>query len=161
LPVINGMFNLLRHHSFQEPFIATHTYNLDDVLHTLKEASFQAAHVVFENQPGFDGAVVFVQAPVSFRHRVELREIDVGERIARSSIDELNAAAEQYFASLNNWEHHLSKPFSQPEQTPRLLMSAATMLQGLGLVPGMTVLEFGAGTGWLARFLTQLGCRVV
>jgi SAM-dependent methyltransferase len=25
----------------------------------------------------------------------------------------------------------------------------------------MTVLEFGAGTGWLARFLTQLGCRVI
>ncbi|MEA2328240.1 MAG: hypothetical protein QOE68_3199, partial [Thermoanaerobaculia bacterium] len=33
--------------------------------------------------------------------------------------------------------------------------------QGLRLVPGMTVLEFGAGTGWLSRFLTQLGCRVI
>jgi SAM-dependent methyltransferase len=25
----------------------------------------------------------------------------------------------------------------------------------------MTVLEFGAGTGWLSRFLTQLGCRMI
>ena len=25
----------------------------------------------------------------------------------------------------------------------------------------MTVLEFGAGSGWLSRFLTQMGCRVV
>jgi SAM-dependent methyltransferase len=25
----------------------------------------------------------------------------------------------------------------------------------------MTVVEFGAGTGWLSRFLTQLGCRVI
>jgi len=40
------------------------------------------------------------------------------------------------------------------------LMDLATLLQGLHLTPGTTVLEFGAGTGWLARFLTQLGCRV-
>jgi SAM-dependent methyltransferase len=25
----------------------------------------------------------------------------------------------------------------------------------------MTVLEFGAGTGWLSRFLTQMGCRAI
>ena len=25
----------------------------------------------------------------------------------------------------------------------------------------MTILEFGAGTGWLSRFLTQLGCRMI
>ena len=35
------------------------------------------------------------------------------------------------------------------------------MLQGLRLTAGMTVLEFGAGSGWLSRFLTQLGCRVI
>jgi SAM-dependent methyltransferase len=35
------------------------------------------------------------------------------------------------------------------------------VLQGLALAPGMTVLEFGAGTGWLSRFLTQLGCKAI
>ena len=37
----------------------------------------------------------------------------------------------------------------------------AVLLQGLKLTAGATVLDFGAGTGWFARFLTQLGCRVV
>ena len=34
-------------------------------------------------------------------------------------------------------------------------------MQGLQLTAGATVLDFGAGTGWFARFLTQLGCRVI
>ena len=37
----------------------------------------------------------------------------------------------------------------------------AVLMQGLQLTAGATVLDFGAGTGWFARFLTQLGCRVV
>ena len=40
-------------------------------------------------------------------------------------------------------------------------MNLAVLLQALRLTPGMTVLEFGAGSGWLSRFLTQMGCRVV
>jgi 2-polyprenyl-3-methyl-5-hydroxy-6-metoxy-1,4-benzoquinol methylase len=177
VPAINRLANVLRHRPFQEPFIATHIYGLDDVLRTLHDASFPSTHVVFEHQPGFDGAIAFVQAPPSFTV-TEVRDtrtnpashpgtddadrlIDVRHKIAHASTDELNAAAEQYFASLTDWEHHLAKPFSHPEETPRLLLSVATMLQGLRLVPGMTVLEFGAGTGWLARFLTQLGCRVI
>jgi ubiquinone/menaquinone biosynthesis C-methylase UbiE len=35
------------------------------------------------------------------------------------------------------------------------------VLEALRLKPGLTVLEFGAGTGWASRFLTQLGCRVI
>ena len=72
-----------------------------------------------------------------------------------------NRAAEIYFTSLAGWDHHLAKPFSQIEETPALLMSVAVLLQALRLTPGMTVLEFGAGSGWLSRFLTQMGCRVV
>ena len=40
-------------------------------------------------------------------------------------------------------------------------MNLAVLLQALRLTPGMRVLEFGAGSGWLSRFLTQMGCRVV
>ncbi|MGZ7042010.1 MAG: class I SAM-dependent methyltransferase, partial [Thermoanaerobaculia bacterium] len=43
---------------------------------------------------------------------------------------------------------------------PGLLMNFAIALQGLRLLPGLSVLDFGAGTGWLSRMLTQLGCRV-
>ncbi len=34
------------------------------------------------------------------------------------------------------------------------------MIAGLKLHSGLDVLEFGGGTGWLSRYLTQLGCRV-
>jgi SAM-dependent methyltransferase len=34
------------------------------------------------------------------------------------------------------------------------------MIAGMRLYPGVEVLEFGGRTGWLSRFLTQLGCRV-
>jgi ubiquinone/menaquinone biosynthesis C-methylase UbiE len=40
-------------------------------------------------------------------------------------------------------------------------MNVAVLLQALRVTPGMTVVEFGAGTGWLSRFLTQLGCRAI
>jgi SAM-dependent methyltransferase len=40
-------------------------------------------------------------------------------------------------------------------------MNLAVLLQALQLRPGMTVLDFGAGSGWLSRFLTQMGCRIV
>ena len=87
--------------------------------------------------------------------------VDVQTMIASTSIEQLNAAAEEYFASLKNWDHHLSKPFSGVDEAPWLLTHLTTVLQALRLKPGLTVLEFGAGTGWASRFLTQLGCRVI
>ena len=81
--------------------------------------------------------------------------------IAQTSLEDLNRTAEEYFSTLSSWEHHLAKPFNTADDTPTLLTGVATMLQGLRLTAGMTVLEFGAGSGWLSRFLTQLGCRVI
>ena len=83
------------------------------------------------------------------------------DEVPDADIEAFNRAADAYFTSLAGWEHHLAKPFSQIEETPTLLMSVAVLLQALRLTPGMTVLEFGAGSGWLSRFLTQMGCRVV
>ena len=78
-----------------------------------------------------------------------------------AEIDAFNQAAELYFASLKDWDHHLAKPFSNIEETPVLLMNLAVVLQALRLTPGMRVLEFGAGSGWLSRFLTQMGCQAI
>jgi len=69
--------------------------------------------------------------------------------------------AEQYFASLDDKTHHLAKPFGTPDETPQLLINFATALQGLSVCPGMTVLEFGAGTCWASHGLAQLGCSVI
>jgi SAM-dependent methyltransferase len=81
--------------------------------------------------------------------------------MAASSVEEHCRLAEQYFASLTDWTHHLAKPFGSIEEAPQLLINFAVVLQGLRLCPGMSVLEFGAGTGWASRMLTQLGCRVI
>ena len=81
--------------------------------------------------------------------------------IAKTSIEELNQTAEAYFSSLTDWEHHLAKPLSKADETPPLLINFGTLLQGLELMPGQTVLEYGAGSGWLSRFLTQLGARMI
>ncbi len=86
--------------------------------------------------------------------------IDVRQLMAASSIEELNQLAEEYFSRLTDWTYHLSKPFGSLDETPQLLINFAVILQGLSLCQGMTVLEFGAGTGWASRFLSQLGCQV-
>jgi SAM-dependent methyltransferase len=87
--------------------------------------------------------------------------IDVGQLIAERSVQEHGQTAEEYFAKLGDWTHHLSKPFGTIDETPQLLINFAVVLQGLSLCPGMTVLEFGAGTCWAAHALTQLGCRAI
>ncbi len=87
--------------------------------------------------------------------------IDVRRLLAESSVEELCRLAEDYFARLDKWEYHLSKPFGSPDEAPQLLINFAVVLQGLAIAPGMTVLEFGAGTCWASRFMSQLGCRVI
>jgi SAM-dependent methyltransferase len=87
--------------------------------------------------------------------------VDVRDLVASKSVAEHCRLAEEYFARLGDWNHHLAKPFGSFEEAPQLLVNLAVVLQGLDLCPGMTVLEFGAGTCWAARILTQLGCRVI
>jgi SAM-dependent methyltransferase len=172
IPAVNGILNRVRGKAFDEPFIPSHTYDLDDVFRIMVEARIENSHIVFEHDAEMSSAIVFVQAPLSFSETGDVAPpasnestpgamIDVRELIARTSIDDLNRTAEEYFSSLTDWEHHLAKPFSKADETPPILIAFATLLQGLRLTPGTTVLEFGAGTGWLSRFLTQLGCRVI
>jgi len=87
--------------------------------------------------------------------------IDVRRMMSDTSVEELNRLAEEYFSRISDWNYHLAKPFGDLDQVPQLLINFAVTVQGLGLCPEMTVLEFGAGTGWASRFLTQLGCRVI
>lgn len=87
--------------------------------------------------------------------------IDVRQMMAATSIAELNRLAEEYFARVSDWNYHLAKPFGSIDEVPQLVINFAVVLQGLSICQGMTVLEFGAGTCWASRFLTQLGCRVI
>jgi 2-polyprenyl-3-methyl-5-hydroxy-6-metoxy-1,4-benzoquinol methylase len=173
LPAINAILNIVRGKPIGEPFIASHSYNLDDVFRVLDDAfrarygaPIAASHLLFEHQDGLAAAIAFVEAPRVHRNgsrppprRVE--PIDVRQMIAQTSVEELSRSAEEYFSTLPDWEHHLAKPFSNAEEAPRLLTAVATLLQGLRPAAGMTVLEFGAGSGWLSHALTQVGCRVI
>jgi SAM-dependent methyltransferase len=87
--------------------------------------------------------------------------IDVGEFKKSMTVEALNETAEHYFASVKNWDYLLAKPLGGIEDAPALLNNFAHVLNGLQLVPGMTVLDFGAGSCWASRWLTQLGMEVI
>lgn len=164
---VNAAMNVARHRAAGEPFIPTHVYDLAEVLSVVADAGFTAAHVGIEEHGDVTSALVYVHRPREARplseEKPELPDdyVDVRAMIATTSIDDLNQAAEEYFARLTTWEHHLAKPFAKPDEAPPILISFAVLVQALRLAPGMDVLEFGAGTGWLSRFLTQLGCRAI
>ena len=77
------------------------------------------------------------------------------------SVEELCQTAEEFFARLDNWDYLHAKPFAAINETPELLTCFAQVLQGLNLVPDMTILDFGAGSCWTSRFLSQLGLQVI
>jgi SAM-dependent methyltransferase len=178
VPLANTLANTLRGKMADEPLIPTHVYDLDKVFRLFEAAGIAATHVVFEQQQELASAIIFAERPLPSITGVDEKGrplpgtslrlappaepvIDVVRLIATTSIDELNRTAEQYFSSLTDWDDHLAKPFSKPIDTPPILSNLAALLHGLNLRPGATVLEFGAGTGWLSRFLTQLGCRAI
>jgi SAM-dependent methyltransferase len=171
VPGVNALVNVARRKPAATPLIESNTYDLNEVFAILQE-HFHAPHLVFTRHGDLDGVIVhalkkWTAAPagaaVEETRPAEAAQdfIDVRKLIAGTPMEELNRTAEAYFKSLESWEHHLAKPFASADDAPQLLISLGTVLQGLALAPGMTVLEFGAGTGWLSRFLTQLGCRMI
>lgn len=87
--------------------------------------------------------------------------IDVRRRMTELSIEELCETAETFFARLNNWDYLHAKPFASVNETPDLLINFAHVVHGLDLLPDMTILDFGAGSCWTSRFLSQLGLQVI
>jgi SAM-dependent methyltransferase len=88
--------------------------------------------------------------------------IDVRDLMARYSIDELIGAADDYYRNnLGSEPYWLAKPATNADEAVELLAGFAQILAGVRPLPGMRVLDFGAGTGWTSRFLTQLGCEVI
>ena len=180
VPGLNTAANALLRKPLDTPFLATHTYDLNEVFAILHDAGFGQPYVVLERQGDWDGALVHAMREKGSGLRAQGSEhsgekalspepraqspsdfIDVRHLIATTSIEQLNATAEAYFSSLTDWEHHLAKPLAKVDETPQLLINFATLLQGLDFIPGQTILDFGAGSGWLSRMLTQLGARMI
>ena len=165
VPGANALANAARRRPAGEPFARAYTYDLADVFGVMKARGIDTMHVVFEPHEGLETALLYVEQPAERGSGAtaddEAGSIDVAALVEQTSIDDLNRAAEEYFASITNWDHQLTKPFSQAHESPTLLIDMAVLMQGLQLTAGATVLDFGAGTGWFARYLTQLGCRVL
>jgi ubiquinone/menaquinone biosynthesis C-methylase UbiE len=137
------------------------------VLSVVKAAGCRGMQVVFEESDGLDYAIAFARKPdrtagVIHVAPAPVRSAAHSAAVAATDaeIDRFNRSAESYYATLSNWNHYLAKPFSQIAETPAILANLAVVLQSLTLSPGLRVLEFGAGSGWLSRWLTQLGCQV-
>ena len=87
--------------------------------------------------------------------------IDADALIASTSVEELAARADGLVRSMEDPSALLAKPCSSLREAPDLLTCFGLLLSGLAPLPGMTVLDFGAGSCWTSHFLTQLGCRVI
>jgi SAM-dependent methyltransferase len=87
--------------------------------------------------------------------------IDPKDVIKKYTVEELCATAEQYFHLVSDPTPLMSKPFSFLNETPEALQNLGLLLSGLQLGRTMKVLDFGAGTCWLSRVLTQLNCETI
>ncbi len=83
------------------------------------------------------------------------------EIVSNLGIQGLCDASEHYFASLQDWVFLQAKPFSSLRDAPNMLTNLGILLSGLRLCQTMRVLDFGAGSCWLTRYLTQMGCDAV
>jgi SAM-dependent methyltransferase len=170
IPATNAAVNLVRRKPAGFPFLHPYVYDLGEVLSTLHDAGFADPYVLTERQGELDVATIFVRRGLgtgtldspetTIARSTSGGFIDVRELMAGASMDELHRKAEEYFSGLRDWDHHLAKPFSNAADAPPILTNLAVIITGLKLHPGLDVLEFGGGTGWLSRFLTQLGLRV-
>jgi SAM-dependent methyltransferase len=87
--------------------------------------------------------------------------IDPKDVMRRYTVEELCETADQYYRAVSDPTPLMSKPFSFLHETPEALHNLGLLLSGLHLGKTMKVLEFGAGTCWLSRVLTQLNCEMI
>ena len=89
------------------------------------------------------------------------RLIDAEALIAARSVEELAARADELVRSMEDPSALLAKPCSSSARSARSAHLFRSAAEWLAPLPGMTVLDFGAGSCWTSHFLTQLGCRVI
>ncbi|MCA9874797.1 MAG: class I SAM-dependent methyltransferase [Anaerolineales bacterium] len=77
------------------------------------------------------------------------------------SIETLCTTAEAYYQAIVDPTPQMAKPFWSFLEGPLLLQHMGAVLSGLKLSKTMTVLDFGAGTCWLSRYLNQLQCQTI
>jgi glycosyltransferase involved in cell wall biosynthesis/SAM-dependent methyltransferase len=104
---------------------------------------------------------ILLEEPLAANNEVDPDFIDVRQRMNEWSVEELCETAEEFFARVENWDYLHAKPLAAVNETPELLVNFAQVVRGLKLLPDMTIVDFGAGSCWTSRFLSQLGLRVI
>ena len=87
--------------------------------------------------------------------------IAVADIMARFTPDEHLARADAYFVREDEEASLFRRPFQSPADSQPRLAGISTVLQLLDLPEGARVLDFGCGTGWLARVLATMGAEVI
>lgn len=89
--------------------------------------------------------------------------IDPLHLIQSYGIDGLCETAENYYRCMpaSSRASLLAKPFNSPHNASTLMTRLGTVLSGLRIAPGMTVLDFGCGSCWISRILAQMGCKAI
>lgn len=108
-----------------------------------------------------EDAPIVSDEPLTSVDAVDPDFIDVRQRMNEWSVEELCETAEEFFARVENWDYLHSKPLAAVNETPELLINFAQVVRGLKLLPDMTIVDFGAGSCWTSRFLSQLGLQVI
>ena len=87
--------------------------------------------------------------------------VAVADIMARFTPDEHLARADAYFVREDEEASLFRRPFQSPADSQPRLAGISTVLQLLDLPEGARVLDFGCGTGWLARVLATMGAEVI
>jgi SAM-dependent methyltransferase len=88
--------------------------------------------------------------------------VDIRELLGKYTVEELAETADEYYRqNLEGVDYYFAKPSGSIDEAPDLMICFAQVLSVVRPLPGMRVLDFGAGTGWTSRILNQLGCEVV
>jgi SAM-dependent methyltransferase len=170
---LNAAANRMKHRPAHVPVLRPHVYSLDRVLRVLHDGACDVSSVTVKRENELTTAFVAARKRVSGAQRRVTVDVDAAQRVLAPDaidpaemirtidIDALNARAEEYFARTDVWDEQLAKPFGSVTEAPAMLVSLGVLLHGAHLVPGMTVLDFGGGTGWLSRLLMQFGCNAI
>jgi len=88
-------------------------------------------------------------------------KINPKQLIRTLSVEDFCRTADEYYRAIVDPTPQMAKPFSSFTDAPQLLCNLGLMISGLKLGKSMLVLDFGAGTCWLSRFLNQLQCATI
>ncbi|HUP61655.1 MAG TPA: methyltransferase domain-containing protein [Thermoanaerobaculia bacterium] len=175
---VNKVVNVLRHRPADADVAGVEVYSLDEIFALLSAGKLDVRKVDLSRENELEVATL-----VARRRLVKTAEtepvmtpppsleptpphesdelINVRELIRNLSIDELNRKADQYFAGMTSFESQLAKPFGSFGDAPSMLINIGVLMTGMRLRGGQTVLDFGAGTGWLSHRLAGMGCRMI